>query len=107
MVPRNVAVGGGLSGDLLFGHRLCCHWRVPLLAIETRAARTNLGLNGDHEEQRSPEALEAPTVMNVTTALLEMPKEVRNNLEKARNETVTKLWIATEKMNILLSLIHI
>ena len=85
-----LAIGYAAIGGFLF------------MAIETRAARTSLGLaGGSSEDQERSEALEAPTVMNVTTALLEMPKEVRNNLEKARNETVTKLWIATEKMNIL------
>ena len=44
---------------------------------------------------------EGPTVMNITTPLLEMPPEVRQNVDRARSETVSKLWMATEKMNIL------
>ena len=39
--------------------------------------------------------------MNITTPLLEMPPEVRQNVDRARSETVSKLWMATEKMNIL------
>ena len=30
-----------------------------------------------------------------------MPPEVRQNVDRARSETVSKLWMATEKMNIL------
>ena len=51
-------------------------------------------------EQRASER-EGPTVMNITTPLLEMPPEVRQNVDRARSETVSKLWMATEKMNIL------
>ena len=39
--------------------------------------------------------------MNVTAAFLEMPKEIKANVEKARSETVAKLWQVTEQMNIL------
>ena len=39
--------------------------------------------------------------MNITTPVLEMPPEVRKNVDRARSETVSKLWMATEKMNIL------
>ena len=39
--------------------------------------------------------------MNITTPVLEMPPEVRQNVDRARSETVSKLWMATEKMNIL------
>ena len=51
-------------------------------------------------EQHAAER-EGPTVMNITTPLLEMPPEVRQNVDRARSETVSKLWMATEKMNIL------
>jgi hypothetical protein len=47
------------------------------------------------------EMLEPPTVMNVTAVLLDMPPEVRSNVDRARSETVTKLWQVTERMNIL------
>jgi len=47
------------------------------------------------------DVIEPPTVMNVTAVLLDMPPEVRSNVDRARSETVTKLWQVTERMNIL------
>lgn len=46
-------------------------------------------------------ALEPPTLMNVTAVLLDLPQEVRANVDLARRETVSNLWHVTEKMNIL------
>jgi hypothetical protein len=45
--------------------------------------------------------IEPPTMMNVTAILLDMPPEVRANVDRARRETVSNLWQVTEKMNIL------
>ena len=40
--------------------------------------------------------------MNVTSRpTIEIPLEVKRNLERARKETVAKLWQQTEEMNIL------
>ena len=41
--------------------------------------------------------------MNIVglNCLSTMPKEVKANVEKARSETVAKLWRVTEQMNIL------
>ncbi len=66
------------------------------MAVESRAA-ANLAKD-------SPNG--GPTVMNVTSPatlqLLDaMPAEVRSDVARARSETVSKLWMATEKMNIL------
>jgi hypothetical protein len=47
------------------------------------------------------DAIEPPTVMNVTAVLLDMPAEVKSNVDRARSETVSKLWQVTERMNIL------
>lgn len=75
---------------------------VLFMAIETR---TGFPLNhNNHEEDMSDNSVvvvEPPTVMNVTVALLDMPIEVKTNVDRARGETVTKLWQVTEKMNIL------
>ncbi len=42
--------------------------------------------------------LETPTVMNVT--VMDLPSDLRSRVDKARSETVQRLWQATEKMNI-------
>ena len=70
------------------------------MAIESRTAfKINEGQSPeDHSE---PFLVEPPTVMNVTAAFMDMPKEVKANVEKARSETVAKLWKVTEQMNIL------
>jgi hypothetical protein len=67
------------------------------MAVETRAA--NL--------MRSAPSLAVDAAAAVAAAssdggpLLEMPPEVKSNVDRARSETVSKLWMATEKMNIL------
>lgn len=72
---------------------------VLFLAIESRTAfKVN---QEDPVDDGSTILVEPPTVMNVTAAFMDMPKEVKANVEKARGETVAKLWQVTEQMNIL------
>ena len=72
------------------------------MAIESRTAfKINEGQSGPEEQSGEPFLVEPPTVMNVTAAFMDMPKEVKANVEKARSETVAKLWRVTEQMNIL------
>jgi hypothetical protein len=74
------------------------------MALESRTAfRVNNANHGsvDNDDYGGTILVEPPTVMNVTAAFLDMPKEVKANVEKARSETVTKLWQVTERMNIL------
>lgn len=47
---------------------------------------------------KSSTHLETPTVMNIT--VLDLPSDLRSRVDKARSETVQRLWQATEKMNI-------
>ena len=63
-------------------------------------SRTAFAVNSEVKDS-DPFLVEPPTVMNVTAAFLEMPKEIKANVEKARSETVAKLWQVTEQMNIL------
>ena len=63
-------------------------------------SRTAFNVNPEAKDD-DPFLVEPPTVMNVTAAFLEMPKEIKANVEKARSETVAKLWQITEQMNIL------
>ncbi len=82
---------------------------VMFVAIETRSSFSplNSDSSSDHHEVASKTGsdaivvVEPPTVMNVTAALLDLPVEVKSNVDKARTETVTKLWQVTERMNIL------
>ena len=72
------------------------------MAIESRTAfKINEGQSPEEQQQEQPFLVEPPTVMNVTAAFMDMPKEVKANVEKARSETVSKLWKVTEQMNIL------
>ena len=72
------------------------------MAIESRTAfKINEGHSNPEEQSGEPFLVEPPTVMNVTAAFMDMPKEVKANVEKARSETVAKLWRVTEQMNIL------
>lgn len=72
------------------------------MAIESRTAfKINEGQSSPEEQSGEPFLVEPPTVMNVTAAFMDMPKEVKANVEKARSETVAKLWRVTEQMNIL------
>lgn len=70
------------------------------MAIESRAA-FKVNQDQDQTDDGSAVLVEPPTVMNVTAAFMDMPKEVKANVEKARGETVAKLWQVTEQMNIL------
>ena len=71
------------------------------MAIESRTGfKINKG-DQDGGGNSDPFLVEPPTVMNVTAAFMDMPKEVKANVEKARSETVAKLWRVTEQMNIL------
>ena len=72
------------------------------MAIESRTAfKINEGHSRPEEQSGEPFLVEPPTVMNVTAAVMDMPKAVKANVEKARSETVAKLWRVTEQMNIL------
>lgn len=73
------------------------------MAIESRSSafQVNPSSGGDSSGNSDPFLVEPPTVMNVTAAFMDMPKEVKANVEKARSETVSKLWQVTEQMNIL------
>ena len=79
------------------------------MAIESRIGfkvndvqSSNQGLHkGQENSDNEPFLVEPPTVMNVTAAFMDIPKEVKANVEKARSETVAKLWRVTEQMNIL------
>ena len=72
------------------------------MAIESRQAfQVNPTAASATDNADDPFLIEPPTVMNVTAAFMDMPKEVKANVEKARSETVAKLWRVTEQMNIL------
>lgn len=61
---------------------------VLFMAIESRTGfKVNENNEDSTETDSSPFLVEPPTVMNVTAAFMDMPKEVKANVEKARFET--------------------
>ena len=92
----------GCLGACLFAAAYAAIGGVLFMAVESGAgAFDSVVLDNSEDVVTKVEMLEPPTVMNVTAVLLDMPPEVKTNVDRARFETVTKLWQVTERMNIL------
>ena len=92
----------GCLGACLFAAAYAAIGGVLFMAVESGAgAFDSVALDNGEDVVTKVEMLEPPTVMNVTAVLLDMPPEVKTNVDRARFETVTKLWQVTERMNIL------
>ena len=92
----------GCLGACLFAAAYAAIGGVLFMAVESGAgAFDSVVLDNSDDVVTKVEMLEPPTVMNVTAVLLDMPPEVKTNVDRARFETVTKLWQVTERMNIL------
>ncbi len=92
----------GCLGACLFAASYAAMGGLLFMAVESGAgAFDSVMLEHRDDAVTKGDVLEPPTVMNVTAVLLDMPPEVKSNVDRARTETVTKLWQVTERMNIL------
>ena len=91
----------GCLGACLFAAAYAAIGGVLFMAVESGTGAFDSLVLEHSDDVTKVEMLEPPTVMNVTAVLLDMPPEVKSNVDRARSETVTKLWQVTERMNIL------
>ena len=95
----------GCTGACLLAALYAVLGGLLFMAVESGSANFDSVMTLDHigsdDVVAKVDVIEPPTVMNVTAVLLDMPPEVRSNVDRARSETVSKLWQVTERMNIL------